>query len=79
MIPTYGLAEHCVFVCSDGKQVLVVDKAQLGQHRVEVLESFAPVSVREACRSTREERRQRLPTPKSLWAAATLTRTPLST
>jgi len=29
MFPTYGLAEHTVFVCSDGKQVLTVDKTEL--------------------------------------------------
>lgn len=39
VIPTFGLAEHCVFVCSDGKQVLMVDKAELALHRVHVLES----------------------------------------
>ena len=43
VIPTYGLAEHCVFVCSDGKQVLVVDKALLGRHCVHVHESFETV------------------------------------
>jgi acyl-CoA synthetase (AMP-forming)/AMP-acid ligase II len=30
--PTYGLAEHTVFVCSGGKQVLHVDKEQLEIH-----------------------------------------------
>lgn len=39
VIPTFGLAEHCVFVCSDGKQVVMVDKTELAMHRVKVLES----------------------------------------
>jgi acyl-CoA synthetase (AMP-forming)/AMP-acid ligase II len=39
VIPTFGLAEHCVFVCSDGKQVLVVDKAALGENKVKVLQA----------------------------------------
>lgn len=30
--PTYGLAEHTVFVCSGGKQVLRVDKQELEVH-----------------------------------------------
>lgn len=39
VVPTYGLAEHTVFVCSGGRQVLTVDKhALLEQNRVQVLE-----------------------------------------
>jgi len=29
LFPTYGLAEHCVFVCTNGKQILHLDKYQL--------------------------------------------------
>lgn len=32
--PTYGLAEHTVYVCSNGAQLLSVDKAALESHRV---------------------------------------------
>jgi acyl-CoA synthetase (AMP-forming)/AMP-acid ligase II len=38
IFPTYGLAEHTVFVCSGGKQVLHVNKEELEVHgRVKVL------------------------------------------
>mmetsp|Transcript_27901 Transcript_27901/g.41180 ORF Transcript_27901/g.41180 Transcript_27901/m.41180 type:complete len:725 (+) Transcript_27901:22-2196(+) len=37
MFPTYGLAEHTVFVCSGGKQRLSVDKEQLETHGKVVL------------------------------------------
>lgn len=33
MFPTYGLAEHTVFVCSGGKQRLTVDKVELETNR----------------------------------------------
>jgi acyl carrier protein len=36
--PTYGLAEHTVFVCSKGELVLTVNKLALEQGRVEVLQ-----------------------------------------
>lgn len=40
--PTYGLAEHTVFVCSGGAQVLTVDKEQLERdNRVVVVEEDA--------------------------------------
>lgn len=39
VIPTFGLAEHCVYVCSDGKQVVMVDKAKLAQNLVKVVGS----------------------------------------
>ena len=29
IVPTYGLAEHTVFVCSGGKSMLALDKAAL--------------------------------------------------
>lgn len=29
IVPTYGLAEHTVFVCSGGKSMLTLDKAAL--------------------------------------------------
>ena len=38
IFPTYGLAEHTVFVCSGGTQVLVVDKMDLEENKVTVLE-----------------------------------------
>jgi acyl-CoA synthetase (AMP-forming)/AMP-acid ligase II/1-acyl-sn-glycerol-3-phosphate acyltransferase len=34
VFPTYGLAEHTVYVCSNGSKKLVVDKAALEQHKV---------------------------------------------
>ena len=34
IFPTYGLAEHCVYVCSNGKQRLVVDKVALERDRL---------------------------------------------
>jgi len=39
VIPTYGLAEHSVFVCSGGQSVLSLRKAALEANRVEVLEA----------------------------------------
>ena len=39
VVPTYGLAEHTVFVCSGGRQVLTVRRASLEQGRVEVVAS----------------------------------------
>jgi len=39
MYPTYGLAEHTVFVCSGGSQVLNVDKVEMeSNNRIVVLE-----------------------------------------
>jgi hypothetical protein len=38
--PTYGLAEHTVFVCSGGKQILYVSKSSLEGRRVEVLAAY---------------------------------------
>lgn len=37
VIPTYGLAEHTVFVCSGGKQVITVSRAALEAGRVEMV------------------------------------------
>jgi len=37
VVPTYGLAEHCVFVCSGGKQMLTVSKEKLASDEVEML------------------------------------------
>ena len=37
IFPTYGLAEHTVYVCSNGKQILTVDKAALETERMVVL------------------------------------------
>ena len=37
IIPTYGLAEHTVFVCSGGKQVLIVTKSSLEVNKIEVI------------------------------------------
>ena len=34
IFPTYGLAEHTVYVCSNGRQRLVVDKHALETERV---------------------------------------------
>jgi hypothetical protein len=34
IFPTYGLAEHTVYVCSNGRQRLVVDKAALETDRI---------------------------------------------
>lgn len=40
IFPTYGLAEHTVFVCSGGKQVIRVQKEELEvQHRVVVIDA----------------------------------------
>lgn len=39
IFPTYGLAEHTVFVCSGGKQVLTVSKRSLTQTKVEILDA----------------------------------------
>ena len=39
IFPTYGLAEHTVFVCSGGKQVLRVNKVELEVHGCVVLVS----------------------------------------
>jgi acyl carrier protein len=36
IFPTYGLAEHTVYVCSNGEQVLIVDKHQLESGKVVV-------------------------------------------
>eukprot|EP00606_Chrysophyceae_sp_TOSAG23-5_P000911 GSChrysophyteH2.ASY1.ANO1.636.1 assembled CDS len=36
VVPTYGLAEHCVFVCSGGKQMVTVKKTDLGNGIVTV-------------------------------------------
>jgi len=33
IFPTYGLAEHCVYVCSNGKERLVLDKVALERDR----------------------------------------------
>jgi hypothetical protein len=38
--PTYGLAEHTVFVCSGGRQILYVSKSSLEGRRVEVLADY---------------------------------------
>lgn len=37
VVPTYGLAEHTVFVCSGGRQRIIVNKAALEENRVEVV------------------------------------------
>lgn len=37
VIPTYGLAEHTVFVCSGGKQVISVSRAALEAGKVEII------------------------------------------
>lgn len=37
IVPTYGLAEHTVFVCSGGKQVITVSKASLEAAQVQVV------------------------------------------
>lgn len=37
VVPTYGLAEHTVFVCSGGKQVLEVSKASIERDNVEII------------------------------------------
>ena len=37
VVPTYGLAESTVFVCSGGKQTVVVDKAALERGVVEII------------------------------------------
>lgn len=37
VIPTYGLAEHTVFVCSGGKQVISVSRAALEAGKVEMV------------------------------------------
>lgn len=48
VIPTYGLAEHTVFVCSDGKNILHLDKASLEGGRAVVVNkqplSYSPPS-----------------------------------
>ena len=36
VVPTYGLAEHTVFVCSDGRTVLTLDKAALESGTVSI-------------------------------------------
>uniref|UniRef100_A0A7R9U2M5 AMP-dependent synthetase/ligase domain-containing protein n=1 Tax=Pinguiococcus pyrenoidosus TaxID=172671 RepID=A0A7R9U2M5_9STRA len=41
VFPTYGLAEHTVFVCSGGQKRLVVSKRALENGRVDVLDSDA--------------------------------------
>lgn len=38
--PTYGLAEHTVFVCSGGKQILYITKSSLEGRRVEVVADY---------------------------------------
>lgn len=38
--PTYGLAEHTVFVCSGGKQILYVTKSSLEGRKVEVVADY---------------------------------------
>jgi hypothetical protein len=38
--PTYGLAEHTVFVCSGGRQILYVTKSSLEGRQVEVLADY---------------------------------------
>jgi acyl-CoA synthetase (AMP-forming)/AMP-acid ligase II len=38
VVPTYGLAEHTVFVCSDGKTVLYLDKSALENNKVNILQ-----------------------------------------
>lgn len=38
--PTYGLAEHTVFVCSGGRQILYITKSSLEGRRVEVLADY---------------------------------------
>jgi acyl-CoA synthetase (AMP-forming)/AMP-acid ligase II len=37
VVPTYGLAEHTVFVCSGGKQVITVSRAALEAGKLEVV------------------------------------------
>ena len=37
VIPTYGLAEHTVFVCSGGRQVISVSRAALEAGKVEII------------------------------------------
>ena len=49
VVPTYGLAEHTVFVCSGGRTVLTLDKQQLELGQAQVLGS------REFCASSAPE------------------------
>jgi len=44
IIPTYGLAEHTVFVCSGGKQSLHVDKVMLEDDKVRLVAESDPCS-----------------------------------
>jgi acyl-CoA synthetase (AMP-forming)/AMP-acid ligase II len=37
VVPTYGLAEHTVFVCSGGKQVISVSRSALESSRIEII------------------------------------------
>lgn len=50
VFPTYGLAEHTVFVCTNGKQVLTVDKKRLENdcEVVEVNSSTTPLERNKA-------------------------------
>lgn len=41
VVPTYGLAEHTVFVCSGGKQQLVVSKSGIEERNVEIISEDA--------------------------------------
>lgn len=45
MKPTYGLAEHTVYVCSDGSQILKVKKASLEEGVIEIIQQYTIQSL----------------------------------
>ncbi len=45
VVPTYGLAEHCVFVCSGGRQMLTVRKDDLANDQVSVVQHEDAIST----------------------------------
>ena len=47
VVPTYGLAEHTVFVCSGGKQVITVNKAVLEAGKVELIGEIDVLTAKE--------------------------------
>lgn len=56
VFPTYGLAEHTVYVCSNGSQRLVVDKHILeSEHRVALVDKFDTWMYAEPSGSLKEE------------------------
>lgn len=61
VFPTYGLAEHTVYVCSNGQRKLTVDKAALEANRVELIESsLASAAESDSTDGTKKSKKTRV-------------------